>query len=176
MVPDEQDQRGGAVDVRGGEEAEVRAGRAGGDGGAIYKMCICFTSPLSMNQSRTDVLGSPHGFKPTPAAPYAATHRTSVTTFAIYAHPCLAASSGEGSTGREGGSTRRKYEGEGSVASLQYANQVFFSKIPGWTVAHPVTQLPPPMALGEHRSDAIASNHMTLRTMQVNRERAVSSS
>jgi hypothetical protein len=58
MVPDEQDQRGGAVDVRGGEEAEVRAGRGGGDEGAIYKMCICFTSPSSMNQSRTDVLGS----------------------------------------------------------------------------------------------------------------------
>jgi hypothetical protein len=30
---------------------------------------------------------------------------------------------------------------------LQYVNRVFFSKILGWAVAYPVTQLPLPMVL-----------------------------
>jgi hypothetical protein len=41
---------------RGGGRGQ--SGEGGGDGGAIYKMRIYFTSPSSMNQSRTDVLGS----------------------------------------------------------------------------------------------------------------------
>jgi hypothetical protein len=42
--------------------------------------------------------------------------------------------------GRQG----KNIEAESTVALLLHVNQVF-SKILGWIVAHPVTQLPPPM-------------------------------
>jgi hypothetical protein len=45
--------------------------------------------------------------------------------------------------GRQG----KNIEAESTVALLLHVNQVF-SKILGWNVAHPVTQLPPPMGVG----------------------------